>query len=129
LFFRDIRVENLASLGFCMIPGNFSSCQEPSNGIVGQKNCKHAKPMGSGGLWERERSSSHTTPHLPVPALWRAKKKFSMKGKNMSEIKLEKIVRLPSMSPIKMPDHELWMAFFLDPSNNTLALMSEVPYV
>jgi len=28
----------------------------------------------------------------------------------------------------KMPDHELWMAFFLDPSNNTLALMSEVPY-
>jgi catechol 2,3-dioxygenase-like lactoylglutathione lyase family enzyme len=28
----------------------------------------------------------------------------------------------------KMPDHELWMAFFQDPSGNTLALMSEIPY-
>jgi methylmalonyl-CoA/ethylmalonyl-CoA epimerase len=27
-----------------------------------------------------------------------------------------------------MPDHELWMAFFEDPSGNTLALMSEIPY-
>jgi methylmalonyl-CoA/ethylmalonyl-CoA epimerase len=26
----------------------------------------------------------------------------------------------------RMPDHELWMAFFEDPSGNTLALMSEV---
>ena len=26
----------------------------------------------------------------------------------------------------KMPDHELWMAFFRDPDDNTLALMSEV---
>ncbi len=26
----------------------------------------------------------------------------------------------------KMPDHELWMAFFLDPDNNQLAIMSEV---
>ena len=26
----------------------------------------------------------------------------------------------------KMPDHELWMAFYRDPSGNTLALMSEV---
>lgn len=26
----------------------------------------------------------------------------------------------------KMPDHELWMAFFRDPDNNLLALMSEV---
>ena len=25
----------------------------------------------------------------------------------------------------KMPDHDLWMAFFLDPSTNILALMSE----
>ena len=25
----------------------------------------------------------------------------------------------------KMPDHELWMAFFRDPSNNLLALMCE----
>lgn len=25
----------------------------------------------------------------------------------------------------KMPDHELWMAFFRDPSGNTLALMCE----
>lgn len=29
----------------------------------------------------------------------------------------------------KMPDHELWLAFFLDPDGNTLALMSEVPLV
>ena len=28
----------------------------------------------------------------------------------------------------KMPDHELWIAFFEDPSNNLLALMSEIPY-
>jgi methylmalonyl-CoA/ethylmalonyl-CoA epimerase len=27
----------------------------------------------------------------------------------------------------KMPDHELWMAFFRDPDSNLLALMSEVP--
>jgi methylmalonyl-CoA/ethylmalonyl-CoA epimerase len=26
----------------------------------------------------------------------------------------------------KMPDHELWMAFFRDPDRNVLALMSEV---
>ena len=26
----------------------------------------------------------------------------------------------------KMPDHELWMAFFKDPDGNVLALMSEV---
>jgi methylmalonyl-CoA/ethylmalonyl-CoA epimerase len=26
----------------------------------------------------------------------------------------------------KMPDHDLWMAFFRDPDNNLLALMSEV---
>ncbi|MFI5253095.1 MAG: VOC family protein [Bacteroidota bacterium] len=26
----------------------------------------------------------------------------------------------------KMPDHELWMAFFYDPDKNLLALMSEV---
>ena len=26
----------------------------------------------------------------------------------------------------KMPDHELWMAFFRDPDDNLLALMSEV---
>jgi methylmalonyl-CoA/ethylmalonyl-CoA epimerase len=25
-----------------------------------------------------------------------------------------------------MPDHELWMAFFRDPDQNLLALMSEV---
>lgn len=27
----------------------------------------------------------------------------------------------------KMPDHDLWMAFFRDPDRNLLALMSEVP--
>jgi methylmalonyl-CoA/ethylmalonyl-CoA epimerase len=27
----------------------------------------------------------------------------------------------------RMPDHELWMAFFCDPDKNILALMSEVP--
>jgi methylmalonyl-CoA/ethylmalonyl-CoA epimerase len=26
-----------------------------------------------------------------------------------------------------LPDHDLWMAFFLDPDRNVLALMSEVP--
>lgn len=28
----------------------------------------------------------------------------------------------------RMPDHELWMAFFRDPDKNLLALMSEVRY-
>ncbi len=28
----------------------------------------------------------------------------------------------------KMPDHELWMAFFADPDGNTLALMCEAPH-
>ena len=28
-----------------------------------------------------------------------------------------------------MPDHDLWMAFFRDPDQNALALMSEVPRV
>jgi len=27
----------------------------------------------------------------------------------------------------RMPDHELWMAFFRDPDNNLLALMCELP--
>ena len=27
---------------------------------------------------------------------------------------------------VKMPDHDLWMAFFRDTEGNTLALMSEV---
>jgi methylmalonyl-CoA/ethylmalonyl-CoA epimerase len=27
----------------------------------------------------------------------------------------------------KMPDHELWMAFFRDPDDNLLALMCEIP--
>lgn len=27
----------------------------------------------------------------------------------------------------EMPDHDLWMSFFNDPSENTLALMSEIP--
>jgi catechol 2,3-dioxygenase-like lactoylglutathione lyase family enzyme len=27
----------------------------------------------------------------------------------------------------RMPDHDLWMAFFRDPDHNLLALMSEVP--
>jgi methylmalonyl-CoA/ethylmalonyl-CoA epimerase len=27
----------------------------------------------------------------------------------------------------RMPDHDLWMAFFRDPDRNLLALMSEVP--
>jgi len=27
----------------------------------------------------------------------------------------------------RMPDHDLWMAFFRDSENNLLALMSEIP--
>jgi methylmalonyl-CoA/ethylmalonyl-CoA epimerase len=36
-----------------------------------------------------------------------------------------KFVQEPRMIA-RMPDHELWMAFFEDPDGNTLALMSEV---
>ncbi len=28
----------------------------------------------------------------------------------------------------RMPDHDLWMAFFRDPEGNLLAIMSEVPH-
>jgi methylmalonyl-CoA/ethylmalonyl-CoA epimerase len=34
--------------------------------------------------------------------------------------------RLPHLVA-RMPDHDLWMAFFRDPDRNLLALMSEVP--
>lgn len=34
--------------------------------------------------------------------------------------------RLPHIVA-RMPDHDLWMAFFRDPDRNLLALMSEVP--
>jgi methylmalonyl-CoA/ethylmalonyl-CoA epimerase len=36
------------------------------------------------------------------------------------------IVNEPHMIA-KMPDHELWMVFFHDPSGNLLALMAEEP--
>jgi methylmalonyl-CoA/ethylmalonyl-CoA epimerase len=29
----------------------------------------------------------------------------------------------------KMPDHDLWIAFFKDPDDHTIGLMSEVPRV
>ena len=32
----------------------------------------------------------------------------------------------PARMIAKMPDHELWMAFFRDSENNLLAIMSEV---
>jgi len=35
------------------------------------------------------------------------------------------LIREPELVA-RMPDHELWMAFFKDPDGNTLALMSEV---
>jgi len=35
------------------------------------------------------------------------------------------LIRGPELTA-RMPDHELWMAFFKDPDGNTLALMSEV---
>jgi len=33
----------------------------------------------------------------------------------------------PPQMVARMTDHELWLAFLLDPDGNTLALMSEVP--
>ncbi|HEY9140548.1 MAG TPA: VOC family protein [Bryobacteraceae bacterium] len=36
--------------------------------------------------------------------------------------------RLPHLVA-RMPDHDLWMAFFRDPDQNLLALMSEVPRI
>jgi methylmalonyl-CoA/ethylmalonyl-CoA epimerase len=34
-------------------------------------------------------------------------------------------IEAPPRMIAKMPDHELWMCFFLDPAGNTLALMCE----
>lgn len=45
------------------------------------------------------------------------------------EILLERGVNFDEKPTLvaRLPDHDLWMAFFRDPDNNPLVLMSEVP--
>ena len=71
---------------------------------------------------------------LDVPAGQQSDRKSSIIYFNVDDIQeiyqalLHKNVEFtagPSLIA-KMPDHELWMAFFNDPDKNTLALMSEV---
>lgn len=55
--------------------------------------------------------------YFKVPDLQAAFKALSTRG-----VIFEEIPQLVA----KMPDHELWMAFFRDPDSNLLALMSEI---
>ncbi len=55
--------------------------------------------------------------YYKVPDLQAACETLSARG-----IVFEQVPQLVA----KMPDHELWMAFFRDPDSNLLALMSEV---
>jgi predicted enzyme related to lactoylglutathione lyase len=55
--------------------------------------------------------------YFKVPDLWTAYRELGERG-----VTFEGEPHLIA----KMPDHELWMAFFTDTEGNTLALMSEV---
>jgi methylmalonyl-CoA/ethylmalonyl-CoA epimerase len=56
--------------------------------------------------------------YFKVPDIQQAHKSLSQRGAPFE--------REPHLVA-RMPDHELWMAFFRDPDRNLLALMSEVP--
>ena len=58
-----------------------------------------------------------TVVYYQVPDLGAAFETLSARG-----VRFEK----PPHRIAKLPDHELWMAFFRDPDENLLALMSEV---
>ena len=55
------------------------------------------------------------------PTLPRPRRSFLQRGLRARQVYFE---REPQMVA-KMPDHELWMAFFNDPDGNLLALMEE----
>ena len=55
--------------------------------------------------------------YYKVPDLQAAFETLSERGVNFEE---------EPQLVAKMPDHELWMAFFRDPDSNLLALMSEI---
>ncbi|HTO73311.1 MAG TPA: VOC family protein [Gemmatimonadales bacterium] len=65
----------------------------------------------------RERAGHSSVIYFRVPDIGRAYSAFTARG-------------VPFEGPphliARLPDHELWMAFFRDPDSNLLAIMSEV---
>jgi len=66
---------------------------------------------------QQRQGTSATVVYFKVPEIHQA---FSTLKSRNADIEQE-----PQMIA-RMPDHELWMAFFRDPDGNLLALMSEV---
>jgi methylmalonyl-CoA/ethylmalonyl-CoA epimerase len=85
--------------------------QMPTMGFF---DCDGVRLMLSGS----EKQATHgSVIYFKVPNIQNAWRELTVRG-----IAVE---REPQMIA-KMPDHELWMAFFRDPDQNLLALMSEV---
>jgi methylmalonyl-CoA/ethylmalonyl-CoA epimerase len=78
-------------------------------------DCAGIRLMLSGAENPSERYSSIL--YFRVPDIQAAAKTLEIRGAQFD--------RLPHLVA-RMPDHDLWMAFFRDPDRNLLALMSEV---
>jgi methylmalonyl-CoA/ethylmalonyl-CoA epimerase len=78
--------------------------------------CDGVRLMISGA--EKPGESNGSAIYFKVPDIRQAFESLSQRGAPFE--------REPHLVA-RMPDHELWMAFFRDPDRNLLALMSEVP--
>ena len=78
--------------------------------------CDSVRLMLSGSEKPEEQYSSVI--YFKVPDIQQAFETLSQRGASFD--------REPHLLA-RMPDHDLWMAFFRDPDRNLLALMSEVP--
>ena len=83
---------------------------------LGFFDCGGVRLMLSGS--EKQAGTSATVIYFKVADIQQAF--AAIKGQNAA------IEQAPHLVA-RMPDHELWMAFFRDPDRNLLALMSEVP--
>jgi methylmalonyl-CoA/ethylmalonyl-CoA epimerase len=86
--------------------------QVPNMGFF---DCGSVRLMLSGS--QQRAGTSATVVYFRVPEIQQA---FSTLKSRNADIEQE-----PQLVA-RMPDHELWMAFFRDPDGNLLALMSEV---
>lgn len=80
-------------------------------------DCGGVRLMLSTGAGEKDPKKFSSILYFKVPDIQSAAADLSSRG--------VAFVQEPRMIA-RMPDHELWMAFFEDPDANTLALMSEV---
>jgi methylmalonyl-CoA/ethylmalonyl-CoA epimerase len=83
---------------------------------LGFFDCDGVRLMISGA--EKPGESNNSAIYFKVPGIREAFESLSQRG-----VPFEREPHLVA----RMPDHELWMAFFRDPGRNLLALMSEVP--